>query len=46
MDRTAVIQQLHTELTDAGMKLHPPRMVYRGGKGKKSMLGRRPKRRF
>jgi len=46
VSRIAQALQLHTELTDAGMKIHPPRMVYRGGKGKKSMLGRRPKRRF
>jgi len=46
VSRIAQALKLHTELTDAGMKIHPPRMVYRGGKGRNSMLGRRPKRRF
>jgi superfamily II DNA/RNA helicase len=46
VSRIAQRLQLHAELTDAGMKIHPPRMVYRGGKGKNSMLRRRPKRRF
>jgi hypothetical protein len=38
--------QLHTELTDAGMKIHPPRMVYTGGRGRNSLMGRRPRRKF
>ena len=46
VSRIAQSLKLHTELTESGMKLHPPRMVYRGGKGKNSLLGRRPKRRF
>jgi ATP-dependent RNA helicase RhlE len=46
VSRIAQRLQLHAELTDAGLKIHPPRMVYRGGKGKNSMLRRRPKRRF
>jgi len=46
VSRIAARLQLHAELLDAGMKIHPPRMVYRGGKGKNSMLRRRPKRRF
>jgi superfamily II DNA/RNA helicase len=46
VSRLAQSLKLHTELTDAGMKIHPPRMIYRGGKGRNSLLGRRPKRRF
>ncbi|MGZ6536598.1 MAG: DEAD/DEAH box helicase [Actinomycetota bacterium] len=46
VSRIAARLQLHAELLDAGMKIHPPRMVYRGGKGRSSMLGRRPRRRF
>ena len=46
VSRIAQALKLHTELTDAGMKIHPPRMVYRGGKGRNSLLGRRPKRRI
>jgi superfamily II DNA/RNA helicase len=46
VSRIAAQLQLHAELLDAGMKIHPPRLVYRGGRGRGSMLGRRPRRRF
>ena len=37
---------LEAEFVDAGMKVLPPQVVYRGGRGKGSMLGRRPRRKF
>ena len=37
---------LEAEFVDAGMKVLPPQVIYRGGRGKGSMLGRRPKRKF
>jgi superfamily II DNA/RNA helicase len=37
---------LEAEFVDAGMKVLPPRVIYRGGRGKGSMLGRRPRRKF
>ncbi|TML79395.1 MAG: DEAD/DEAH box helicase [Actinobacteria bacterium] len=46
VSRIAQALQLHTELTDAGMKIHPPRVIYRGGRGRNALLGRRSKRRF
>jgi ATP-dependent RNA helicase RhlE len=46
VSRIAARLKLHTEWEEAGMKIHPPRMVYTGGRGRNSMMGRRPKRRF
>jgi ATP-dependent RNA helicase RhlE len=46
VSRIAAQLQLHAELLDAGMKIHPPRLVYRGGRGRGSLLGRRPRRRL
>jgi superfamily II DNA/RNA helicase len=37
---------LEAEFVDAGMKVLPPRTIYRGGRGGNRMLGRRPKRKF
>ena len=48
VSRMAARLKLHVEFQDSGMKMHPPRVVYRGGRGRgrNSMLGRRPRRRF
>ncbi len=46
VSRIAARLKLHTEWEDAGLKIHPPRMVFTGGRGRNSMMGRRPKRRF
>ena len=37
---------LEAEFVDAGMKVLPPRTIYKGGRGGNRMLGRRPRRRF
>jgi len=46
VSRIAARLKLHDEILDAGMKVHPPRLVYQGGRGKGRMMGKRPKRRF
>jgi superfamily II DNA/RNA helicase len=46
VSRIAARLQLNAEFEGAGMKVHPPRMVYRGGRGRNAMMGRRPKRKF
>jgi superfamily II DNA/RNA helicase len=37
---------LEAEFIDAGMKVLPPRTIYKGGRGGNRMLGRRPRRKF
>jgi superfamily II DNA/RNA helicase len=44
ISRMAARLKLHTEIAEAGMKVHPPRMVYQGKRG--GVMGRRRKRRF
>ena len=46
VSRFAARLQLQAEIEDAGMKVHPPALVYRGGRGRNSMLGKRPRRRL
>jgi len=47
VSRLAARLKLHDELTASGMKVHAPRSVFTTrGKGRNSLLGRRPKRRF
>jgi len=37
---------LEAEFVEAGMKVLPPRTIYKGGRGGNRMLGRRPRRKF
>jgi ATP-dependent RNA helicase RhlE len=46
VSRIAARLKLQDEIVSAGMKVHPPRVVYQGGRGRSRMMGKRPKRRF
>jgi len=46
VSRMVKILGLEAEFVEAGMKVLPPRVIYRGGRGGNRMLGRRPKRKF
>jgi len=46
VSRIAARLKLHGEWIEAGMKIHPPQIVFAGGRGKNRMLGRRPRRKF
>ena len=46
VSRIVKLLGLEAEFVEAGMKVLPPRVIYRGGRGGNRMLGRRPKRKF
>ena len=46
VSRIAARLKLQAEIIEAGMKVHPPRVVYQGGRGKNRMMGKRPRRQF
>jgi ATP-dependent RNA helicase DeaD/ATP-dependent RNA helicase RhlE len=46
VSRIVRVLGLEAEFIEAGMKVHPPRTIYSGKRGRGSMLGRRPRRKF
>ena len=46
VSRIAAMLKLEDEFQSGGMAIAPPRLAYSSGRGRKSMLGRRPRRRI